>query len=50
MNLKSKHGNKLFTKTEDKLIEILMLLSAIIAPSFVFIWDIFVPGKPAHLK
>jgi diguanylate cyclase (GGDEF)-like protein len=50
MNLKFKYGDKLFTKTEDKHIEILMFIGAIISPSFVFIWDIFIPGKPVHLK
>jgi diguanylate cyclase (GGDEF)-like protein/PAS domain S-box-containing protein len=50
MNFKGKYGNKIFTKTEDKLIELLSFLGAIITPSFVFIWMQLNPEMPVHLK
>lgn len=38
MDYNEKYGFKSFIRTDDKLIEILLLLSAIIVPVFVFFW------------
>jgi diguanylate cyclase (GGDEF)-like protein/PAS domain S-box-containing protein len=50
MNLKDKYGNRFFTKTNEKLIELLSFLGAIICPLFVFIWVNLNPEMPAHHK
>jgi predicted signal transduction protein with EAL and GGDEF domain len=42
--------SKLLPKTEDKFIEILLLIGAIVAPVFVLFWDLFIPGKPLILQ
>lgn len=39
-----------FSINDDKYIETLFLIGAIIAPTFVIIWDLFIPGKPFYLQ
>lgn len=46
MNLRDRYKDKLFVKSEEKLIQIFSLLSAIICPLFVFIWARLDPKMP----
>jgi diguanylate cyclase (GGDEF)-like protein len=49
MNHMEKYS-KLLPKTEDKFIELLLLVGTILAPVFVFFWDLFIPGMPLILQ
>jgi hypothetical protein len=42
--------SKLLPKTEDKFIELLLLVGAILAPVFVLFLDLFIHGKPLFLQ
>jgi diguanylate cyclase (GGDEF)-like protein/PAS domain S-box-containing protein len=50
MNLKGSYRDKLFTKPKEKSMELLSFISAIIAPSFVFIWMILDSKMPIQLR
>jgi diguanylate cyclase (GGDEF)-like protein len=50
MSYMAKYGKKLLPKTKDKFIETQAGISAILAPSFVLFWDLFIPGKPEILQ
>lgn len=50
MDQLEQENREFFTKNEDKYIEILFLIGAIITPPTVLIWELFIPGKPFYLK